>query len=927
MRWIGRRSLRSVAMAFGLLLSGPGGREGQAVEERRDVVAEGQLLTPDLGTVPREPIGGWVSVPGSPFPVPLPKRSVEDVIPIVEKTIALLRKFPGSDPVADALRVGYLAGLHASLGRYDRAEALYGEALSILGERHGSWRSRAWLLNNQGMNRWKARSIAAAAKSFRAAVAATEGDAEAGLRESRAIALQNLATMYHLLGDIEASEGAYLQALDLLRDAGEGRSRAFADTSNNLAILYGATGACESGERILEDLLDRGGVEDPSTRFLIVNDLGAMLRCLEKLDEAEARFVEALKLAGKGRARGLVLSQLGATHFAMGKVDPAREELSEALAILEPAREPGVASNFPLRATLGTVAFYQGDFRRAEELLTSTKSALSKEAFPNRALLSEVNQGLALVALRRGERRKAAELGRLALDLKGEVLDQILAFGSEAQRLAYQRTLLNCDHLAELGEADLLLEAALKMKGAIEDSLLAERLLARRSVRPEDRERLDRIHELKVDALETLARGGDRDRGEDLARAIQQEEKALAKSLSLPLRTERPKFDLARLRGALAEGQVLVELVRFHAYQEGGRLDPRYGAVVLARSGAPIWIPLGAAGPVEEAIARLTQSLGDAGRAGLPDQPENPHPLEPTLRELFDRLWRPLVAKFPERIRSVAISPDGSLHFVPWAALVDRDGRFVAERWQISLVGSGRDLLRPRMGPGRKSVLALADGTGNLPYSREEAHELARLAKAQGWSAVVLTGDQASEGELFARANPGILHLATHGGQMRGELSEAIEKRLSRLPMYRGFVLLGGASRSLEAWDRGSVPRAAADGILTAEEASGLDLSRTWLTALSACRTGAGESRGGEGVLGLRRGFALAGTENLLFTLWSVDDRATAQFMERFYEKLFAQGDVALAFHETQAARLRDLKSAYGLRRAVAQAGGFALSR
>ncbi len=930
MPWNPRTGLFLSMTMLGLLSDGPSGRADRNVNEQRIVSEEAQLLTPDLGTLPREPIGGWVSVPGSPFPFPLPEKSVEDAIPIVETMVVLLRKVPGNDPVSDALRVGYLAGLYASLGRFDKAEQLYGQALFTLGNRSDAWRSRAWLFNNQGMNRWKARSIARAAVSFRAAVAATLGEADRGARESRAIALQNLATMYHLLGDVEASEGAYLQALDLLRELGERRSRVFQETSNNLALLYGATGACESGQRILEGLLERGPVEDVSTRFLIVNDLGAMLRCLGRLDDAEARFVEALKLAGRGRARGQALSSLGATHFEMGKLDQARDELKEALAWLEPAGEPGAPSNFPLRATLGTVAFYQGDFGLAETLLADTKSVLSKEAFPNQSLLSEVNQGLALVALRRGERRKALELGRVALDLKGEVLDRVLAFGSETQRLAYQRTLLNYDHLAELGDADLLLEAVLRMKGAIEDSLLSERLLARRSIRPEDRERLDRIHGLKLAALETLARGRveDRERSEDLTRAIDTEQSAMAKAAALPLRAERSKFDLARIRKALAEGQVLVEWVRFHVYQSGKRLDPRYGAVVLPRTGPPIWVPLGSAGPIDESIARLRQDLEGRSRGARPDLPGEDLALPAApLQQLFDLLWRPLVARFPEGTRDVVISPDGALQFVPWAALVDGDERFLGERWRISLVGSGRDLLRPRSDSVMPSVLALSDGTGNLPYAREETRHLAGLARAQGWEATVLTGDQATERELFARPSPGILHLATHGGEMRGELTSEVETRLSRLPLYRGYVLLGGAARSLEAWSRGSVPPAATDGILTAEEAAGLDLSRTWLTVLSACRSGTGEARDGEGVLGLRRGFALAGTENLLFTLWSVDDRATAQFMERFYERLFATRDPASAFHETQVARLRDLRSTQGLRWAVSQAGGFVLSR
>jgi len=79
--------------------------------------------------------------------------------------------------------------------------------------------------------------------------------------------------------------------------------------------------------------------------------------------------------------------------------------------------------------------------------------------------------------------------------------------------------------------------------------------------------------------------------------------------------------------------------------------------------------------------------------------------------------------------------------------------------------------------------------------------------------------------------------------------------------------------------------------------------------------------------LGLRRGFALAGTENLLFTLWSVDDEATAQFMDAFYERLFQTSDPSRAFHETQVQELLRWKQMNGIPGAVFRAGGFVLMR
>jgi hypothetical protein len=382
----------------------------------------------------------------------------------------------------------------------------------------------------------------------------------------------------------------------------------------------------------------------------------------------------------------------------MGKLEPAKSELEEALKLLEPKVAPGLSSNFPIRATLGTLAFYSGDYRAAENLLTSTKAALQKGGLRDRFLLAEVDQGLALVAQRLGQQKKAVELGHEALDLKLENLDQILAFGTEAQRLAYQRTAFSYDHLAELGDAGLLAEAVLRIKGAILDSVLAERAVVRRSSRPEDRERVDRIHGLRVAAMENLARGdtASGDRAEELARALKQEETALAKSVALPVRTERPRFDLARVAGALASDQVLVELMRFESYGQGGRLAPRFGAVVIPRAGNPTWVPLGRADDLEAAIGGLVREMSRGDRGARPDPSAGqPDEVEATLRELYERLWKPLVAKFPPGTRKVVVSPDGDLNFVPWAVLVDERGAFLAERWQVTQVGSGRDLLRP----------------------------------------------------------------------------------------------------------------------------------------------------------------------------------------------------------------------------------------
>lgn len=114
--------------------------------------------------------------------------------------------------------------------------------------------------------------------------------------------------------------------------------------------------------------------------------------------------------------------------------------------------------------------------------------------------------------------------------------------------------------------------------------------------------------------------------------------------------------------------------------------------------------------------------------------------------------------------------------------------------------------------------------------------------------------------------------------------------------MLRGCVALAGAQSTLDAWEQGNAPLPSNDGILSARELSRLDLRGTWLVVLSACDTGLGELRNGEGVLGLRRGFVQAGAQNLLMTLWPISDKWSVEIMKSFYEKAMATGNAPQAW-------------------------------
>ena len=153
-----------------------------------------------------------------------------------------------------------------------------------------------------------------------------------------------------------------------------------------------------------------------------------------------------------------------------------------------------------------------------------------------------------------------------------------------------------------------------------------------------------------------------------------------------------------------------------------------------------------------------------------------------------------------------------------------------------------------------------------------------------------------------------VLHLATHGffatGEARSALAAGGAAGLNPM-LLSGVVLAGVNARSPDAGD---------DGVLTAEEVVGLDLRGTRLVTLSACETGLGEVYEGEGVMGLRRAFTMAGARALVMSLWRVPDAETLRLMEGFYTRVAPdeQADVAEALRAAQLELLQWQRAEHG---------------
>jgi len=205
--------------------------------------------------------------------------------------------------------------------------------------------------------------------------------------------------------------------------------------------------------------------------------------------------------------------------------------------------------------------------------------------------------------------------------------------------------------------------------------------------------------------------------------------------------------------------------------------------------------------------------------------------------------------------------------------------------------------------------------SGKLPYLPGTKTELDSVVlKTKGhWSIFSFQGTEAKEEiiSLFENEHAkGILHIATHGYAFTsGKISDTarIDKnsykynyRFHPNPMVRSGLILAGGNWAWMGSDTLKKLGAEEDGILTALEVSRLNLRKTKLVVLSACETGLGKIEGSEGTFGLKRGFKLAGVEQMIVSLWSVPDKETMELMTLFYSDLTKTLNPVLSFEKAQ---------------------------
>ncbi|OPY55840.1 MAG: photosystem I assembly protein Ycf3 [Pelotomaculum sp. PtaU1.Bin035] len=798
-----------------------------------------------------------------------------------------------------AIAMNNLAYLYFLMGRYEESGELYKEALliicKILGRDNSDY---ATCLNGQAMVGYalgqyeEAEALYVKALEIKRSIAGE-------MHPEYATNLCNLAMLYHNTERYYEAEQKYLRVLVIRRMVLGDRHPDLAVSLNNLAVLYIDMGKYSESELLLNaagKIIFNVLGEEHSLYAFNLNNLAWLCQNTGQYRKAEGLYLKSAQkmlhaLGDKHPDYAAVLSSLGWIKAATGQYGEALRYLSESVKINDMLLER-LAAYLP------------------EQQLLSFASKLEGETF---LLLSFVWRCLK-------DNNDAVKIAS----------DTVI----KRKAIVYEATAVQ--HQAAITRKYPRLEGIfIEMKQVHNE--LAGRMLSG----PADDE--------DIETFKTNL--------ECLDNRLKELQSQIAKQVpQIDIQMRLQGADRRAISNSLPPNAILIEFIRFipvtFAATENEEYEPaRYIAFIVAseQPEKTILLDFGTAEEIDFKINNFRKIIMDgADNRGHGDLGLATGLIKDECRILYDMLFMPVAEVLHEnnlkKTDHIIIAPDGEICQVPFEAFVSPRDRFIIEDYNISYVTVGRDIVRFGVGyDGADEAVIIADpdynltkpeeGTENiqwqrggllsklrgrgkyfppLPLTRREGKKVAERVSGMGLKVREFYGKKASKKQVKEVAAPKILHIATHGFflpdkerpvkmQLRGIIDKrnmpeyiksSIFKHNLENPLLRSGLVFAGVNIVLSG---GKPPEEAEDGILTALEVMTMDLTGTELVALSACQSGMGEVRCGEGVAGLRKSFILGGARTILISLWEVPDFETLMLMESFYTSVFRGEDKSAA--------------------------------
>ena len=868
-----------------------------------------------------------------------------DAESLAKEALAIREKTLGDDHFSVAVSLGTLGDIYLAKADYQKAQVFAERAMELAAKCYGpddlpytDFVSRLGRAVTMQGNYSRAEVLILQALHARENLAGKES-------LPAAVSMTDLGLFYLLKRDNIKGEQTLLQALALEEKFLGPNHPLVARILNGLGLIqYRRSDYVRAEALHLRALAIREKTLGPAHPDVgqSLNNLGLVYwrkRDYPKATEFYERALEVVEKAYGPQSAPVAqaLGNLGIMAKETGHYDLAEDYYFRALTIGEElfGKESPEVRNYV--ESLGILYRDKGDYDKAETMLLRALAISEASLGNDNPETARHLRNLEQLYLAKGDAPKAVNCFQRIVAIEEMNLPLNLSVGSERQKLAYfdsfsgeLEKFISFQVLQDPAESearDLAATALLQRKGRVFDAVADNLGALRNRSNTEDRALVDQLKELTSKLAALVLNGPQRASPADHQKAIQsladQRDKLEAQlsRRSMGYYERSSTVTLAAIKATIPADAALVEFAVYRPYDakksvESGQSfgERRYVAYVVTNHGDVRWKDLGAAKEIDNFVGAFRQALRDPSRGDI----------KQLSRSLDEKVFRPIRALAGDAFH-LLLSPDGQLDLIPFEALVDERNRFLIERYSVTYLSTGRDLLRlqiPRKSNGgpllvadpvfgepsetviaqakqhdekfaravaaRRSITAGDDLSGVYFAPLSGTARETRAIRSLFPDATLLSGEQATKAALKSVNAPAILHVATHGFFLRdtGDSSENSETSSTRgintlakieNPLLRSGLALAGANL-----DRGG----ADNGILTALEAANLNLWGTKLVTLSACDTGVGEVKNGEGVYGLRRAFFLAGTESLVMSLWPVSDYVTRELMTQYYTGL-----------------------------------------
>ncbi len=783
---------------------------------------------------------------------------------------------------------------------------------------------------------------------------------------STVIAANNLGEILEKEGIYERAEPYLRDALQGGRKAFGETHPATLTTMNNLALLYESQGVFDKAEPLYQSVITvfskTIGPKHPDT-IASTNNLAYLYMLKGEYDRAAVMFKQVhdawVKAYGPRHQNTLkALNNLARAYHRQGKLKEAEQAFDQALA----ARRAVLGEKHldTLRSMHDLAALYRTAKRtgEAEALLKKTLAADEAVLGPAHPYTFETLNTLAAVQEDKGDIPAAFETRKTTFIRRTEFLNRVLYVTGDNAREGYIR--LHGPELAsyvalltKLDEAvggRALLEISLNRKGLLLKVASEIQQVTRLSRDPELTRLTDELTDVRK-RLAALTLSGPTEETKDrhvevingLEERINELQGALGRS-SVRFQQSVAAIGLDQLVKALPADAVLVD---FFIYGEDGQ--QKLVAGVLRKDGdTPVFgiVKYDSLAAIDQAIVKY--------RTDIQNEEIEMDDLLDSGQAIDKLVWQPLDRLLGANTK-VYLVPDGTLNILPISALVEKSRKYLIERIDLHVLTSSRELLPSNVPPAKggylinagpdyntdevvgKAVLEKAKSRSAgadvqsavrgmsgmrglkfdpLPGAEKEGQLILKTVEGQGKPTSIYSKSSAQEKVLRDMEQPPeVLHIATHGFFLKAD--DTLRKRLLKLqrssdfqfpppgdnPLLRAGLAFAGINSNAQVLGDIDTDN---DGVLTALEVLGLDLTGTRLAILSACETGLGEVHEGEGVYGLRRSFQEAGAQSVVSSLWEVSDAGTQTLMAALYKRLLAGKSPHDALREAQLEMLRN---------------------